>query len=142
MLDIINLFIRQILYTIAIFKNFIPYTMKLFFLFIAIVSLTGCLFGQSSEVKRAEKILQSFQCGNIESNQLATSSITNFYQQTLAANKEKASTYVEQYKNGEDLFDIPLDEVVQQKYQLYKQACQALGGISSTKEPINISSAE
>ena len=31
--------------------------MKLFFLLIGVLSLTGCLFGQSSEVKRAEKIL-------------------------------------------------------------------------------------
>lgn len=113
--------------------------MKLFFLFILILGLTGCIFGKSSEVKRAEKILQAFQCRNIEANQLAPSSMSNFYQQTLAANKEKASTYIEQYKNGEDLFDIPLDEVVQQKYQLYKQACQALGGISTVEEPIDIS---
>ena len=40
--------------------------------------------------------------------------------------------YIEQYKNGEDLFDIPLDEVVQQKYQLYLQACQALGGVAAS----------
>ena len=51
-------------------------------------------------------------------------------------------SYIEQYKNGEDLFDIPLDEVVQQKYQLYIQACQALGGISTTKEPIAVASTE
>ena len=112
--------------------------MKLLYLLIATVSLTGCIFGKSSEVKRAEKVLQSFQCNNIESNELATSSISNFYQQSLAANKDKAASYIEQYKNGEDLFDIPLDEVVQQKYQLYKQACQALGGISTEKQPIDL----
>ena len=97
--------------------------MKILFVLIVIAQLTGCVFGQSSEVKRAEKILQRFQCNKVETSQLATSSINNFYQQTLAANKDKASTYIEQYKNGEDLFDIPLDEVVQQKYQLYLQAC-------------------
>ncbi|ESK54781.1 hypothetical protein [Acinetobacter tjernbergiae] len=112
--------------------------MKLFLLFTIAIGLTGCFFGKSSEIKRAEKILQAFQCKNVESNQLAPSSMSNFYQQTLAVNKEKASTYIEQYENGEDLFDIPLDEVVQQKYQLYKQACQALGGISTFKEPIDI----
>ena len=104
--------------------------MKILCVLIVIAQLTGCVFGQSSEVKRAEKILQRFQCKNVETSQLATSSINNFYQQTLAANKDKASTYIEQYKNGEDLFDIPLDEVVQQKYQLYLQACQALGGVA------------
>ncbi|OZI94387.1 hypothetical protein CFN86_07145, partial [Acinetobacter baumannii] len=30
------------------------------------VFLTGCIFGQSSEVKRAEKLLNNFQCKNIE----------------------------------------------------------------------------
>ncbi|MCH7315341.1 hypothetical protein [Acinetobacter sp. ANC 3882] len=116
--------------------------MKLLYVLIATLSLTGCIFGKSNEVKRAEKVLQSFQCNNIESNELATSSMSNFYQQSLAANKEKAANYIEQYKNGEDLFDIPLDEVVQQKYQLYKQACQALGGISATKETIALGTAE
>ncbi|HQV24414.1 MAG TPA: hypothetical protein PLS76_01510 [Acinetobacter sp.] len=116
--------------------------MKLFFLLIGVLSLTGCLFGQSSEVKRAEKILQNFECYNVESNKLATSSITNFYQQALAANKEKATNYLEQYKKGEDLFDIPLDEVVQQKYQLYQQACQSLGGITTSKVAIPLNTTE
>ncbi|EOR09269.1 MULTISPECIES: hypothetical protein [Acinetobacter] len=116
--------------------------MKLLYLLIATVSLSGCIFGKSSEVKRAEKVLQSFQCNNIESNELATSSISNFYQQSLAANKDKAASYIEQYKNGEDLFDIPLDEVVQQKYQLYKQACQALGGVSTAKGTIAVKATE
>ena len=116
--------------------------MKLFFLLAAALSLTGCIFGQSNEVKRAEKILQNFQCHNIEANQLTSSSISNFYQQTLAANKEKATHYIEQYKQGEDLFDMPLDEVVNQKYQLYQQACQALGGISSTQEKITLDSSQ
>lgn len=116
--------------------------MKLLYLLLATLSLTGCIFGKSSEVKRAEKVLQNFECNNIESSELATSSISTFYQQSLAANKEKAASYIEQYKNGEDLFDIPLDEVVQQKYQLYIQACQALGGISTTKEPIAVASTE
>ena len=111
--------------------------MKLLFLLIATLCLTGCIFGQSSEIKRAEKLLQNFQCNNIETNELTTSPINNFYQQTLAVNKEKASSYIEQYKNGEQLFDIPLDEVVQQKYQLYKQACQSLGGIPQTPAKIS-----
>lgn len=116
--------------------------MKFFLLFIVFISLTGCIFGKSSEVKRAEKLLKDFECKNIETSQLGASSIYNFYQQTLAANKEKASHYVEQYKNGEDLFDMPLDEVVQQKYQLYIQACQALGGISPSNQSIAIEAGE
>ena len=79
--------------------------MKILFVLIVIAQLTGCVFGQSSEVKRAEKILQRFQCKNVETSQLATSSITNFYQQTLAANKDKASTYIEQFDILPDLKD-------------------------------------
>lgn len=111
--------------------------MKLLFVLFISVYLTGCVFGQSSELKRAEKLLQNFQCANIETSQLGRSPINNFYEQSLSVNKEKATTYVEQYKNGDNMFDIPLDEVVQQKYQLYKQACQALGGIAAkTSQPI------
>lgn len=73
--------------------------MKLFFSFVLTICLTGCVFGKSSEVKRAEKILQNFECKNIETNQVAPSSMSNFYQETLAVNKEKVSTYIEQYKN-------------------------------------------
>ncbi|HDV0752360.1 TPA: hypothetical protein RHI50_001889, partial [Acinetobacter baumannii] len=45
--------------------------------------------------------------------------------------KEKATSYVESYKNGEELFAMPLDEVVEQQYQLYKAACDSLGGVSA-----------
>ena len=45
--------------------------MKILCVLIVIAQLTGCVFGQSSEVKRAEKILQRFQCNNVETSQLA-----------------------------------------------------------------------
>ena len=105
--------------------------MKTIFVLLPLLFLTGCIFGQSSEVKRAEKLLQSFQCGNVETNEIATSSINTYYQQSLAVTKEKATSYIESYKNGEELFAMPLDEVVQQQYQLYKAACDSLGGVSS-----------
>ncbi|USP39593.1 MULTISPECIES: hypothetical protein [Acinetobacter] len=105
--------------------------MKLFFVLTPLVFLTGCIFGQSSEVKRAEKILHNFECKNVETSQLATSSINSYYQQSLAVSKEKATSYVESYKNGEELFDMPLDEVLKQQYQLYKSACDSLGGVSA-----------
>ncbi|EXC93125.1 hypothetical protein J484_3391 [Acinetobacter baumannii 1051830] len=95
------------------------------------VFLTGCIFGQSSEVKRAEKLLNNFQCKNIETSEISTSSINSYYQQSLAVSKEKATSYVESYKNGEELFAMPLDEVVEQQYQLYKAACYSLGGVSA-----------
>ncbi|PRN76368.1 hypothetical protein [Acinetobacter baumannii] len=105
--------------------------MKIFFVLVPFVFLTGCIFGQSSEVKRAEKLLNNFQCINIETSEISTSSINSYYQQSLAVSKEKATSYVESYKNGEELFAMPLDEVVEQQYQLYKAACDSLGGVSA-----------
>ncbi|ENQ6523679.1 hypothetical protein ACQ00A_003644, partial [Acinetobacter baumannii] len=67
----------------------------------------------------------------IETNEISTSSINSYYQQSLAVSKEKATSYVESYKNGEELFAMPLDEVVEQQYQLYKAACDSLGGVSA-----------
>ncbi|EPK0624376.1 hypothetical protein LJ600_003759, partial [Acinetobacter baumannii] len=67
----------------------------------------------------------------IETSEISTSSINSYYQQSLAVSKEKATSYVESYKNGEELFAMPLDEVVEQQYQLYKAACDSLGGVSA-----------
>ena len=105
--------------------------MKIFFVLVPFVFLTGCIFGQSSEVKRAEKLLNNFQCKNIETSEISTSSINSYYQQSLAVSKEKATSYVESYKNGEELFAMPLDEVVKKQYELYKAACDSLGGVSA-----------
>ncbi|CAG67972.1 hypothetical protein QE380_001092 [Acinetobacter baylyi] len=81
-------------------------------------------------MKRAEKLLQNFQCKNIESTEISHSSINSFHQQSLASSKAKATTYIEQYKSGDASFNMPLDEAVQQQFQLYQAACQALGGIN------------
>ncbi|EXR33045.1 MAG TPA: hypothetical protein DEA77_09715 [Acinetobacter nosocomialis] len=95
------------------------------------VFLTGCIFGQSSELKRAEKLLNNFQCKNVETSEMPTSSINSYYQQTLAVSKDKATSYVQSYKEGEELFAMPLDEVVKKQYELYKAACDSLGGVSA-----------
>lgn len=105
--------------------------MKIFFVLVPFVFLTGCIFGQSSEVKRAEKLLNNFQCRNVETSEMPTSSINSYYQQTLAVSKDKATSYVESYKEGEELFAMPLDEVVKKQYELYKAACDSLGGVSA-----------
>ncbi|MBV6594190.1 hypothetical protein [Acinetobacter baumannii] len=93
--------------------------------------LTGCMCGLSSAGKRGEKLLKNCQRKNIETSEISTSSINSYYQQSLAVSKEKATSYVESYKNGEELFAMPLDEVVEQQYQLYKAACDSLGGVSA-----------
>ncbi|HIE1685425.1 MULTISPECIES: hypothetical protein [Acinetobacter] len=105
--------------------------MKIFFVLVPFVFLTGCIFGQSSELKRAEKLLNNFQCKNVETSEMPTSSINSYYQQTLAVSKDKATSYVQSYKEGEELFAMPLDEVVKKQYELYKAACDSLGGVSA-----------
>lgn len=105
--------------------------MKIFFVLVPFVFLTGCIFGQSSELKRAEKLLNNFQCKNVETSEMPTSSINSYYQQTLAVSKDKATSYIESYKEGEELFAMPLDELVKKQYELYKAACDSLGGVSA-----------
>ncbi|MFG0749575.1 hypothetical protein [Acinetobacter ursingii] len=105
--------------------------MKLFLVIATCSLLFGCVLGSSSEIKRAEKMPEHFQCKNIEVHEMPQSNINTFHQQSLAVSKQKASHYIEQYKQGESLFDMPLDEVVEQQYQLYKSACQSLGGVTS-----------
>lgn len=91
--------------------------------------LGGCMFSLSPEIKRAEHVLAQFKCHNIESRQISHSPIMVYHEQSLAGSKEKARHYIEQYKNGEKLFHIPLDDMVKEQYEMYKSACQALGGI-------------
>lgn len=103
--------------------------MKNSFLLSASILLTGCVLGTSSEIKTAEKLLSQFQCNNIETAELAHSSINTYHERSLAVSKEKATEYVDRYKSGDELFKIPLDEVVQQQYDIYKTACESLGGV-------------
>ncbi len=91
--------------------------------------LSACAMGRSNEVQQAEKLLAHFQCNNIETLQMSHSPINSFYQQSLSASREKAVMYIESYKAGDELFDLPLSDVVHQQFQLYKSACEALGGI-------------
>ena len=41
----------------------------------SVTLLSGCMFGTSNEIKKAEKLLSHFQCNNIESAHMAHSSI-------------------------------------------------------------------
>lgn len=89
----------------------------------------GCL-GTSKEIKKAESLLIQFECTNIENTQIPHSSINTYYEQSLYASKHKANAYIESYKYGEKLFNIPLREVIEQQYLIYKEACQSLGGVA------------
>lgn len=113
---------------IITFFLFWPYPMKYLALLGCSFFLTGCLLGASSEVKKSEQIFKQFHCDNIE-QQGIDSPINNYHQQTLNVTKQKAENYIQHYKDGDRLFKIPLNEVVDQQYQLYKNACQSLGGI-------------
>ena len=106
--------------------------MKTLILLAGIILLTGCTLGTSREVKLAEKMLSHFQCNKIESAQMTHNSITSYHEKSLASSHQKAVLYVQSYKDGEQLFDMPLTEVIEQQFVIYKAACQNLGGIGAT----------
>ncbi len=109
--------------------------MKTSFLLSVIILLTGCALGTSREIKTAEKLLNQFQCNNIETTELAHSAINIYHEQSLAASKQKATKYIESYKSGQKLFKIPLDEVILQQFEIYTTACESLGGVKSPSIP-------
>ena len=88
----------------------------------------------SSDLKKSEQLLQNFHCAKVDTAQVPHNSMTDYYQQMLYSSKSKVEAYIEHYHQGEKLFDIPLSEVVQQQYELYKDACQNLGGILPASE--------
>lgn len=92
---------------------------------------TGCALGTSTEIKRSEELIQHFQCKNIQTDQLSHNPIVGFHERTLAVSKDKSEEYLERYKSGETLFDMPLNEVIQNQYKHYKSACEFLGGINT-----------
>lgn len=107
--------------------------MKTSFLF-SFIFLTGCAFSTSSEIKVAEELIHQFECNNIDSDQLGHSPVTGFHQRSLTVSKDKALEYLASYKAGDTLFEIPLDQVIQQQYVTYKSACYYLGGVTNTAE--------
>lgn len=104
--------------------------MKTLILLSMMIILTGCAFGSSSEIKRAEALIQQFQCNNIDADQLSHNSITSFHERTLAVSKDKSIEYIDRYKSGDTLFDMPLYDIIQMQYVNYKSACDFLGGVS------------
>lgn len=101
-------------------------TMKLLLIPLIACFLSACLFTNSNEVKRSELLLSHFNCHNYEGS---ISPINSFHEQTLAISKQKATDYIQHYKDGDKMFNIPLDEVISQQYELYKTACQSIGGV-------------
>lgn len=102
--------------------------MKLLTALLSSMLLAGCM---SNDLKKSEQLLRNFNCAKIDTAQMPHSSMTDYYQHMLYSSKTKAESYIEQYHQGEKLFDLPLHEVVEQQYNLYKDACQNLGGILS-----------
>lgn len=103
--------------------------MKLPAIFAAALLLSGCPLGTSQDIKKAEKLLSGFQCKKIESAQMAHSPITAYHEQSLHGARQKAEQYIQSYKDGDQLFSIPLTAVIEQQYSIYKEACQNLGGV-------------
>lgn len=109
--------------------------MKLCFALMSTALLSGCMLSSSQDIQNAEKLFEQFHCQNIESSQVAHSSITNYHAESLAVSRQKAQSYIESYKNGQKLFDLPLSEMVDVQYQKYRTACQSLGGLPIETHP-------
>ncbi|ALH95516.1 hypothetical protein [Acinetobacter equi] len=103
--------------------------MKFYVVLLSTTLFSGCMFSNSNEIKKAEKILEQFSCANIESSAMVHTSITSYHERSLYGSKQKAQEYIENYKNGDEIFDIPLSEVIEQQFTIYKEACQNLGGL-------------
>lgn len=103
-------------------------------LLLSLIFLTGCAFHTSNEIKVAEDMIHQFECNNIDRDQLGHNPVIGFHQRTLAVSKDKAVEYLASYKAGDTLFDMPLDQVIQQQYATYKSACYYLGGVTNTAE--------
>ncbi len=103
--------------------------MKLSFIFSIALLLSGCIFGTSQEIQRAEALLAQFQCQNVENHQIAHSAITTYHEQSLALSRKKAEQYIAAYKNGDYDLHLSLSNVVEEQYKKYHSVCQALGGI-------------
>lgn len=110
--------------------------MKILFLSTVILLLSGCVIGTSNEIKIAEKTLHQFNCKNIESLDVNHSAITSYHERILSVSKDKATSYIERYKAGEVLFNIPLNQVIQQQYDIYKLACESLGGVQKNETAV------
>lgn len=108
--------------------------MKFYSVLLGTLILGGCMFSNSSDIQKAEDIFENFQCSNIESTQMVRTSITSYHEKALHSSKQKVENYIESYKHGEKLFTIPLSEVVDQQYIIYKEACQNLGGLHAQSE--------
>lgn len=71
--------------------------MKVFILLVSIIFLSACSLTHFNEIKHAEKMLSHFQCNKIESAQMTHTSITAYYEQSLALSRQKAESYVQSY---------------------------------------------
>lgn len=103
--------------------------MKFGLIFSSTLVLSGCIFGTSQDIQHAETLLAQFECRNIESGQIAHSSITAYHEQSLASSRKRAQEYIQAYKDGGHDFHLPLLEMVEEQYTKYYSACQALGGV-------------
>ena len=106
--------------------------MKPYFALFSLCFVSACSISSSKEIKQAEKLLQYFDCQNIERDQADHSSMTSFHEQILASSKQKAQSYVESYQHGDKIFDLPLPEVIETQLQNYTTACLSLGGVLPT----------
>ena len=121
--------LHKSLYNKRTFKPAAHHNMKLPLALLSLCFISACSISSSKEIKQAEKLLHSFDCQNIERDQADHSSMTSYHEQVLASRKQKAQAYVESYQQGDQIFDLPLPEVIETQLQSYTAACQSLGGV-------------
>ena len=121
--------LHKSLYNKRTFKPAAHHNMKLPLALLSLCFISACSISSSKEIKQAEKLLHSFDCQNIERDQADHSSMTSYHEQVLASSKQKAQAYVESYQQGDQIFDLPLPEVIETQLQSYTAACQSLGGV-------------
>lgn len=100
--------------------------MKAFVMLSLSLLITAC---SSNEAQKAKQMLKLFHCNGIESSQVQHTGISQYFEHALYSSKSKAESYLKQYENGAQPAEMPLYEAVAQQYDLYKAACQHLGGI-------------
>lgn len=104
--------------------------MKFFCLVAQLLLLSACsLSNHQHEINQAELIFKQFNCQAIDLQQIQNSVLGDYHYATLTAERNTIETYIRAYKNGETLFDLPLDQVIRKKLEYYQVNCQSLGGV-------------
>jgi ribulose bisphosphate carboxylase small subunit len=86
---------------------------------LASTSLTvGCSPQQDTTLERAIALLEEFQCPAQHRAQ---------YIRLMAEDKRRAELFIQRYREGQHLFQISIDAVVENQLEMYRSSCNAAG---------------